>query len=179
MALAGLWRRLTQGSEAEIAAGRLLVAVSAIARQPAFFTEGRLPDELEARLELLHLHAALALIRLKAAPEARGLAQAFTDQHFRSIDAGLREAGVGDLTVPKKMQKIAQAFYGRLAVYAEALAAGDRQALAAALARNALPAAAAGFAPALADYAAETHAGLAGQPVEALERLDSWRQAPA
>jgi len=94
------------------------------------------PDTLQGRFELLTLHAALALVRLKASPEAQKLAQNFTDLLFRHIDAGLREAGVGDLTVPKRMRKLAGDFYGRLEAYAAALA--DQEALAAAIMRNVL-----------------------------------------
>ncbi|MEZ6021914.1 MAG: ubiquinol-cytochrome C chaperone family protein [Hyphomonadaceae bacterium] len=57
------------------------------------------------------------------------MAQAFTDTLFRFFDAGLREAGVGDLTVPKRMHKLAASFYGRLNAYVAAIEAEDRPAL--------------------------------------------------
>ena len=44
--------------------------------------------------------------------------------------------GVGDLTVPKEMQRVAEAFYGRAKAYEGALAGDDPAALEAAVARN-------------------------------------------
>ena len=108
-------------NEAQGGAQRLLEAVARESRRPEFYGPGRVPDTLQGRFELLTLHAALALVRLKASPEAQKLAQNFTDLLFRHIDAGLREAGVGDLTVPKRMRKLAGDFYGRLEAYAAAL----------------------------------------------------------
>jgi cytochrome b pre-mRNA-processing protein 3 len=56
----------------------------------------------------------------------------------RDMDHNLREMGVGDLSVPKKMQKLAEAFYGRLETYDRALAAAGEDDLAVALGRNVL-----------------------------------------
>ena len=54
------------------------------------------------------------------------------------MDRSLREMGVGDLSVPKRMKRMAEAYYGRAAAYDAALAAEDRAALAAAMRRNVL-----------------------------------------
>lgn len=151
----------------------VLAAVTAASRQPGLFGVQRVPDTLEGRFEMIVLHAALALARLR---QQRELAQIFTDKLFRHFDAGLREAGVGDLVVPKRMQKLAGAFYGRLKVYDLALSQGGT-ALAGALARNAL-AGEAGFAPTLAAYALATAARQAGLPAAALAAPEAWAPAP-
>jgi cytochrome b pre-mRNA-processing protein 3 len=52
------------------------------------------------------------------------------------MDETMREMGVGDLAVPRKMRRIGAAFYGRQATYRAALVAADEQPLAAALQRN-------------------------------------------
>jgi cytochrome b pre-mRNA-processing protein 3 len=52
------------------------------------------------------------------------------------MDASMREMGVGDLAVPRKMRRVGAAFYARQAEYGEALAAADSQPLEAALAQN-------------------------------------------
>jgi len=70
--------------------------------QSRLFGEGRIADTLEGRFELMTLHAAWALIRLKRKPSAEALGQTFTDALFSQFDAGLREAAVGDLAVPKR-----------------------------------------------------------------------------
>ena len=99
----------------------MLLQVTNASRNPALFGEGRVADTLDGRFELVALHASLALIRLREAPDAEALAQAFVNALFRRLDSGLREEGVGDLAVPKRMQRLASAFYGRADAYAAAL----------------------------------------------------------
>ena len=53
---------------------------------------------------------------------AADLSQALFDHFCDDMDANLREMGVGDLTVPKRMQAFGEAFYGRAAAYDLALA---------------------------------------------------------
>jgi cytochrome b pre-mRNA-processing protein 3 len=117
-------------------AERLLAAVTAASRNPALFGEGRAPDTLDGRFETLTLFATLALARLRSAEGAEPLAQAFTDHFFRHVDSGLREAGVGDLAVPKRMRKLAGDFLGRAHAYQAAIEARDAAGLGAAFARN-------------------------------------------
>lgn len=170
----GIWP--FRPSRADRDAELLLGAVVQIARQPSFFGAGRAPDTLAGRFELMTLHASLALIRLRTEPALAPLAQSFTDKLFRSFDAGLREDGVGDLTVPKRMRKIASDFYGRLNAYAAALERPDAVALAGALARNG--AAGEAFSSTLAAYAFAARDEQAGRPVTDLMRLDGWPAAP-
>jgi cytochrome b pre-mRNA-processing protein 3 len=111
-------------------------AIVAQARLPAFYRLYGVPDTVEGRLEMIMLHAALLLRRLNATPEQRALGQQVFDRFCADMDDNLREMGVGDLGVPKHMRRIGEAFYGRTAAYAAALASDDPGALAAALARN-------------------------------------------
>lgn len=111
-------------------------AIVAQARRPAFYADFGVPDTLEGRYEMLMLHAFLYLHRLKSEPEAaREQGQEVFDTMFLDMDRSLREMGVGDLSVPKKIKKMASAFYGRTAAYDAALAE-DGEGLAAALGRN-------------------------------------------
>jgi len=123
-------------SRADQDAEQLLATVTAVSRNPAFFGGPRVPDTLEGRFEMMTLIASMALMRLQREPELAPLAQAFTDQLFRQFDAGLREAGTGDTAVPKRMHKLAGAFYGRLNAYAKAIEAEDAGALTDAICRN-------------------------------------------
>jgi cytochrome b pre-mRNA-processing protein 3 len=86
---------------------------------------------------MVMLHALLVLRRLEGgeAP-GRALGQGLFDHFCRDMDASLREMGVGDLAVPRKMRRIGEAFYGRQAAYGAALDAPDERPLAAALERN-------------------------------------------
>jgi cytochrome b pre-mRNA-processing protein 3 len=167
-------------SQAEEDALRLLAAITKISRQPAFFGEGRVADTLEGRLEVMTLHACLALIRIGQDPGLAPLGQAFADALFRNFDAGLREAGVGDTAVPKRMRKLAGAFYGRLEAYGSELKAEAPDVLAEAVARNILrtdgPSV---YAVTLASYARATAHAQAGAPIDSLFRLDGWQSAPA
>jgi len=182
MAILGLFG----GGETRAQAQRLHETVVQVSRQPVFFGPGKVADTLQGRLEVVSLHAALALLRLQSEPQPAGrsgangagaLGQLFTDILFRSLDAGLREAGVGDLTVPKKMRGIAQRFYGRLNAYGAALREPEDAALAKAIGRilwgeEAHPCAA-GFAR----YMRDLHSALASRSLAELDRLDGWSAA--
>lgn len=130
-------------SPQRVIADRLHAAVMAAARRPELYLALHAPDTMEGRFEMLILHAGPALRRLEAlgtAGDARAadLAKELADSIFRHLDAALREQGVGDLAVPKRMKSFAESFYGRLTVYEDALTRGDDVALRRALARNAL-----------------------------------------
>ena len=124
-------------------ADRLYAAIMTAARRPALYLHLGAHDTMDGRFEMLALHAAPALRRLdalgKAGDErAADLAKELADSIFRHLDATLREQGVGDLAVPKRMKKFAENFYGRLAAYEDAAAREDEPALRRALARNVL-----------------------------------------
>lgn len=144
---------------------RLHGEIVAAVRRPAFYLDCGVADTFEGRFELLVLHAGLLLRRLNEA-EAPGpeVAQELVDTLFRRLDADLRELGVGDLAVPKRMKKLAEAFLGRSAAYEAAFGAGE-EALAAALSRNIFDGGPGGTA--LARYALAARARLAETSLEA------------
>jgi cytochrome b pre-mRNA-processing protein 3 len=113
----------------------LYAAAVAQARQPVFYARLSVPDTVDGRFELVALHVFLLLQRLKAEPEAAPFAQALFDTMFADMDRNLREMGVGDLSVGKKVKAMAQGLYGRIAAYETGLAA-DEAALRGALRRN-------------------------------------------
>jgi cytochrome b pre-mRNA-processing protein 3 len=146
-------------------------AIVAQARVPAFYLAFGVPDTPEGRFDLVVLHLALVCRRLGRAAGAeqaagRTLSQGVFDMFCRDMDDNLREMGVGDLTVPKTMRKLGEAFYGRLDVYDRALASADPAELAAALARNAQgPGAPAAAAERLAAYVRAAAAHLEALPI--------------
>jgi cytochrome b pre-mRNA-processing protein 3 len=89
------------------------------------------------------------------------------------MDANLREMGVGDLTVPKRMQAFGEAFYGRAAAYDQALTAGEEP-LAQALRKNILNGAEIEKARQLAFYAGAAIAALTGLD-DATVQSGAWR----
>jgi cytochrome b pre-mRNA-processing protein 3 len=112
-------------------------AIVAQARSVTFYADYGVPDTVEGRFDLIVLHLVLLLARLDRRPDAsRGLGQELFDAFCSDLDANLREMGVGDLSVPKKMLAFAEAFYGRQAAYLAALGAADPRDFEKALARN-------------------------------------------
>jgi cytochrome b pre-mRNA-processing protein 3 len=152
----------------------LLHQITTVSRNPALFGEGRVPDTLDGRFELITLHAALALVRLGQAPEAEALAQAFVDALFQHLDWGLREDGVGDLAVPKRIYKLAGVFYRRADGCTKALSA-QGSALQSVLTRNVL-AGQTVFAEALTQYVRSLGAAQAELAWPALLTEEGWRR---
>src|SRR5262249_47561354 len=93
-------------------------------------------DTVNGRFDLLVLHLTMVIDRLAEEPDSREAGQALFDHFCRDMDHNLREMGIGDLSVPKEMQRIGQAFYGRAQAYRSALSADGEAALVEALTRN-------------------------------------------
>jgi cytochrome b pre-mRNA-processing protein 3 len=111
--------------------------IVAQAREPSFYADLDVRDTVQGRFDMLVLHLWLVLRRLQAVAGATPFAQALFDRFCADMDDNLREMGVGDLTVPKRMQAFGEAFYGRTAAYDLAFAGGEGE-MAQALARNIL-----------------------------------------
>ena len=136
-------------------------AIVAQARLTTFYTRYGVSDSVDGRFELIVLHLVLVLRRLGGEPTAAPrqgsprqgsprqgppkqgspraaarIGQQLFDVFCRDLDDNLREMGVGDLAVPRKMRKFGEAFYGRQAAYGAALGAADDRELEKALARN-------------------------------------------
>ena len=121
----------------ERAGFQLYGSAVAAARDPVFYTAFDVPDTLDGRFDLVGLYAFLLIRRLRHAPEpGPALAQAVFDAMFSDMDNSLREMGVGDLSVGKRVRVMWEALHGRSAAYEAALAGDDLPALGAALARN-------------------------------------------
>lgn len=132
MAFLGIFRR----RPFERAGFTLYAGAVAAARDPWFYTALGVPDTLDGRFDLVGLHTALLIHRLQGPAPGPDLAQAVFDGMFSDMDHNLREIGVGDMSVGKRVRAMWEAFHGRAQAYAAALEAGDEDILAAALARN-------------------------------------------
>jgi len=118
------------------AAHALYAAAVDRARSPAFYSDMGVADSVDGRFDMVALHAFLLMRRLGAGGEAaRQVSQALFDLMFADMDRSLREMGVGDLSVGKRIKQMAQAFYGRIAAYEQALG-GQGEGLDEALLRN-------------------------------------------
>ena len=168
------------------AAGRLYVSAVRQAREPVFYTAGGVPDTLDGRFDLIVLHVALLVRRLRRCGDAgRVVNQSLFDTMLDDMDRSLREMGVGDLRVGKRVKQMARAFYGRAEAYDRALdrpaEAGRREILADALERNLF-----GSGPPpgdrperLARYVEEAARALDGQEPAALLRGEAGFAPPA
>ena len=117
-------KRLLRPREATESGRRLFDVAAVHARQPALYRDAGAPDTYEGRFEVYTLHIVLVLHRLKGqGPRAAETAQALFDAYCRNLDDALREMGVGDLSVGKKMRKLGEAFFGRVKSYDEAFTA--------------------------------------------------------
>ncbi|RAZ88447.1 ubiquinol-cytochrome C chaperone [Mesorhizobium hawassense] len=118
----------------------LYAQIVAAARQTVFYSDWNVPDTPLGRFEMLSLHMYLVQHRLRGEQGvAAEVAQVLIDEFFLDVEHSLRELGISDVGVPKRMKKLAKMFYGRTSAYDDALEQDDRVALAAALARNVMP----------------------------------------
>jgi cytochrome b pre-mRNA-processing protein 3 len=114
-------------------------AIVAAARRPVLYEEFAVADTLDGRLDMMVLHAFALMEHLKGGGEAaQAFSQELADRIFLEMDRSFREMGVGDLSVGKRVRKLAEIFYGRFAAYDAALRAGEAE-FADALRRNVYP----------------------------------------
>lgn len=140
--LSGLFgRRPNRTTEATYA------AIVAQARRPAFYTAFGVADTVKGRFDLIVAHMAVFCGRFADAAQVSGhgardagagrdAMQAVLDRFFQDMEDNLREMGVTDTGVPKKMKSLAAVWLGRVGAYGPALRDGDDAALTTALTRN-------------------------------------------
>ncbi|MEM9706614.1 MAG: ubiquinol-cytochrome C chaperone family protein [Pseudomonadota bacterium] len=160
---------LFKRNDEDIRARELYSALIDISRQPYFFEKLKAPDTVEGRFEILSIHVYLTLRRLKGAGKnADSFAQAVFDTFFKNMDDALRELGVGDMSIGRKIRGLAEAFYGRIGAYEKALDEGDRNQLSGAISRNVYERESHPMAPAIADYMVASIAALDAQTVDTI-----------
>jgi cytochrome b pre-mRNA-processing protein 3 len=127
------FRRSTQGASIDALYGMIV----AQARNVEFYRGYGVPDTIEGRLDMIMLHLVLVLRQLTRVHGSLPPAgQQLFDRFCADMDDNFREMGVGDFGVPKRMQKVGEAFYGRAKVYESALLDADPAVLESAVARN-------------------------------------------
>ena len=141
----------------------LYEAIVAAARRPKFYASLGVADTVEGRFDLLILHLYLVLARLKL--EAPELCQNLIDIFCDDMDGNLREMGVGDLGVGKRVRRMAEALAGRLQAYTFAT---DQNMLEAALNRNVYKTNENQHAKALAQWVLQARENLAAQETAVL-----------
>src|SRR5690606_34931003 len=102
-----------------------------------FYAEWGVPDTVTGRFDMICLHMSLLFGRLRGeGKQVDDFAQSVFDLFFKDMDRQLREMGVTDLGVPKKIQKMGNIFYGLMTNLNEALDRDDRPGVEAVIRRN-------------------------------------------
>jgi len=159
-----LFRRNAQATTISTLYGMIV----AQARLPCFYRDYAVADTVNGRFDMIVLHLALVLDRLAPDRAMESLGQGLFDRFCQDMDDNLREIGISDLKVPKEMQRMGGAFYGRAQAYRIAMDANDNAALVAALERNIYDDEHATAAPRLAAYMREALRELAAQDAGAI-----------
>lgn len=134
-----LFRRNKKNDNEKIVSGIYSTIIQA-GRQPTLYADWGIPDTPIGRYEAIGLHMILFFHRTRsAAPAVQELAQDVLDEFFLELDHSIRELGVGDAGVPKRMKKLGKMFYGRMGPYWSALDSTDVEALSDAVSRNVTP----------------------------------------
>jgi cytochrome b pre-mRNA-processing protein 3 len=150
------------------------------ARDPGFYTVLGVADRIDARFELYTLHVLLLNMRLRDDGERGSDAgQQLFDTYVSALDHTLRELGVGDISVGKKMRKLGESLYGRMTAYEASLKVEDEAALAASLARNVHESEDPAAGAALAAYALDSRRRLAAQTFETVTTAPDWAKVSA
>lgn len=160
-------------------AENLYGAVVTLARTPGFYSKFGVPDTPEGRFEMVALVLFLTLERLKSFPGQEKLVQATIEAFVTDMDDCLREMGVGDLGVSKRVKRAAAAFYERAGSYRPALAGSNATAMTDALTRHVYSGEGSAGAPALADLVLALWNGLASADATRLASGAALAQLPA
>ncbi|GAA4647624.1 hypothetical protein GCM10023115_55860 [Pontixanthobacter gangjinensis] len=94
------------------------------ARDPAWFRECGAADTVDGRFEMITNVTAMVMLRMEANPELLPSSARLTELFVEDMDGQLRETGLGDPTLGKKMGKMMEALGGRIGAYRDALTEG-------------------------------------------------------
>jgi len=111
----------------------LYIALVGQSRKAFFYADCAVPDTLDGRFDIILLHVFLALHKLND-DASEVLRRLLLEALFDDMDRSLREMGVGDMGVGKRVKTMSKAVFGRLAAYGKSFA--DDRTLSEALARN-------------------------------------------
>lgn len=90
-------------------------------REDFFSKKLFIDDDFRGRYEVLCLNISLILWYFKHSKSPEDISQDLIDIFFEDIDGCLRELGVSDLSVGRRIKILAENFYGRLSSYSEAI----------------------------------------------------------
>src|SRR4249919_156261 len=107
-----------------------------LARDPALFRDDGVADTVAGRFDTITVILSVVLLRFERDRVLAREAALLTELFVEDMDGQLRESGVGDMVVGKKIGKLVSVLGGRLGALREARASRERGVLEAALTRN-------------------------------------------
>lgn len=121
-------RRLFSRPDEKIWAEALFARVMGQVRQPGFYLVGGVADTIDGRFDLMAMHVAALVHGLRQQGEAGALAaRALEEAMFANLDIGMREEGISDMGVPRRMKTLTEAWFGRLRAYLTAFQSGSTE----------------------------------------------------
>ena len=111
-------------------------AVIGEARDPDWYRMCGVADTPEGRFDMITLVLSLVFLRLERESDAVPISARMTELFVEDMEGQLREAGIGDPTVGKKIGNYVESLAGRLSAYRACIKDEDRTTLANALRRN-------------------------------------------
>ncbi len=123
----GFFSKLLGGKDpAMVDAGRIYSKLMKQARHPTFYGEGKAPDNYDGRIDVLTLHIAVILEALSSHGEqGERLSQAVFDVMRDDFEIAMREEGLSDTGIKRRIKPMMQLFYTRVKSYVEALKSDD------------------------------------------------------
>lgn len=135
--IGGFLRPGGRRSSSRAVAVELYDTIVRAARDPELYVKGGVPDTVDGRFDSLALHAFILMERMSDVAGWQDVGTALADRMVADMDQSLREIGIGDMSIGKKVKAAAAQLYGRFDVYWGAIRGDDPEtALAKALSRN-------------------------------------------
>ncbi|MXP48454.1 hypothetical protein GRI43_13765 [Altererythrobacter luteolus] len=106
------------------------------ARDPIWYRDYGAADTVEGRFDMISSVLALVMLRIENEPDMLPATARLTELFVDDMDGQLRETGLGDPTLGKKMGKLMEAHGGRMGAFRSALPANEAE-MAGAVERNA------------------------------------------
>jgi cytochrome b pre-mRNA-processing protein 3 len=106
-----------------------------LARDPAYYTDCGVADSVAGRFDMITAIISAVMVRVEAS-DMRAESALLAELFVEDMDGQLREFGVNDVVVGKRIGKLMSVLGGRLGAYRSALNAGDLEKLTGAVERN-------------------------------------------
>ena len=106
-----------------------------LAREPSYYADCDVSDSVGGRFDLITAILCVVMVRVEAS-EMRSESALLAELFVEDMDGQLREFGVNDVVVGKRIGKLMSVLGGRLGAYRSALTSKDREKLTSAVSRN-------------------------------------------